>query len=670
MKKKKNTLSFVLIIFACSVCFSQGNQANLEKYWHYRYRLVNYFMSVGGGQGQSLPAGIRNMWNGGRLHFGDTPLYLGWYIGTLATEYKLLSDNGQPLNQTILELHYALAAVERLDFNSDIWYGYSGSVNGHLIRDDVPANFITLHPELNMGNIDNTPGINFGSGEVRGATEIASDWVNSSSPTISNDQIIHLLMGFALVKKFVPNSLNFIDLDGITNITTNPLNKVIFLADKIISWEKSPPNNGNVHWQLVDPNGVEILVEDGGDGRPICLGLADAGELITGTDYHDFQTDVEFKFLWQNQQNLESLRQNTSSIHMALALASIANNWKNGSGDNTTAQGISTQGNYPAGVAIGVGTYPANQQHWDVFYHCLHDVLHNYVNTDFCVMQDMLNLAPYDGPFSHSSSDKAPNGWAASRKFVDAPNRQDNGNYDFRGNYNGLDYMLMHNLYYINENNANNYDIVRDSGPMTVPTDGGDRIYPNYYTIKTQPGLSGRLVVDNLNVFPFGGCKIIGGSRGVLLTSQLTGYNSTINIQPGSFFEVTIDPFDCAIDKSNYIFDPSWYHRYSSNVMQGYEVSSEEKTKFDMVNLSNSIITYPNPVNDYINIEISLKKKSRVLGLLQSSTGQFSNVIIESVLDKGRTLIKHNLSSVAAGIYYLSFYFNDFVVNKKIVITK
>ena len=34
---------------------AQTNQVNLEKYWHYRYRLVNYFLQVDPNAGESLP---------------------------------------------------------------------------------------------------------------------------------------------------------------------------------------------------------------------------------------------------------------------------------------------------------------------------------------------------------------------------------------------------------------------------------------------------------------------------------------------------------------------------------------------------------------------------------------------------------------------------------------
>jgi len=100
--------NFFLLIFVNA----QSNQLNLDKYWHYRYRLVNQFMVVGGGKGQSLPATVRNKYGSGILDWGETPRYMGWYLGVLATEYRLLQNNGQSVERTLTELYYALRAIE------------------------------------------------------------------------------------------------------------------------------------------------------------------------------------------------------------------------------------------------------------------------------------------------------------------------------------------------------------------------------------------------------------------------------------------------------------------------------------------------------------------------------------------------------------------------------
>ncbi len=78
------------------------------KYWYYRDRL-KYFVYPGNNEGNSVLMTKRNSWgqemgnnddyidqyNG--VSWGQTHKINGYYIGMLATEYKLLKDNEQIL---------------------------------------------------------------------------------------------------------------------------------------------------------------------------------------------------------------------------------------------------------------------------------------------------------------------------------------------------------------------------------------------------------------------------------------------------------------------------------------------------------------------------------------------------------------------------------------------
>ena len=52
-------------------------------------------MVVGRHQGESLPSGTRNLWDGNKMKWTDESTQTGYYIGVLATEYELLARNGQ-----------------------------------------------------------------------------------------------------------------------------------------------------------------------------------------------------------------------------------------------------------------------------------------------------------------------------------------------------------------------------------------------------------------------------------------------------------------------------------------------------------------------------------------------------------------------------------------------
>ncbi len=71
MKKQFVAIFFTVINIFCfkdlkAQCSNYNSYSALDTYWHYRYRLINYFMKVGEGTwydygfGQSLPAYIRN----------------------------------------------------------------------------------------------------------------------------------------------------------------------------------------------------------------------------------------------------------------------------------------------------------------------------------------------------------------------------------------------------------------------------------------------------------------------------------------------------------------------------------------------------------------------------------------------------------------------------------
>ena len=60
---KKILFIIVLNLSGC-VIFAQTPYHNMEKYWWYRYRLVNDFMYIGDSMGMSIPAQVRDYPNG------------------------------------------------------------------------------------------------------------------------------------------------------------------------------------------------------------------------------------------------------------------------------------------------------------------------------------------------------------------------------------------------------------------------------------------------------------------------------------------------------------------------------------------------------------------------------------------------------------------------------
>jgi hypothetical protein len=116
----------LLFIFNDQYLFSQITPAqqematNMIKYWYYRDRLKYFVVPATGPivyEGESDIACVRNSWAnsyyGGNLEnldYGQHGKYTGFYIGTLATQYYLLKQNGQDTDaaHTLNELYYSL----------------------------------------------------------------------------------------------------------------------------------------------------------------------------------------------------------------------------------------------------------------------------------------------------------------------------------------------------------------------------------------------------------------------------------------------------------------------------------------------------------------------------------------------------------------------------------
>ncbi|MBS1616323.1 MAG: hypothetical protein JST06_09435 [Bacteroidetes bacterium] len=161
--------------------YAQNGQSmyrNLEKYWWYRYRLVNDFMKTGTGCGESIPMERWEFTCGkgpeceNKAYWGDATQHLGNYINVLAGEWFLLNHSTGQTRRTEEELYDALYAFERLDEKAepswrdyDHYYpgcgqmdlpqgtGNSGDINGFFIRDDVPSlqlppNYVTGFPGM------------------------------------------------------------------------------------------------------------------------------------------------------------------------------------------------------------------------------------------------------------------------------------------------------------------------------------------------------------------------------------------------------------------------------------------------------------------------------------------------------------------------------------------
>jgi len=270
----KYFLTFCLVL-ACYLSYAQITFDEYEKYWYYRHRLTTEFMVQGEAPidcssttpyGYSLPAhstySHRNDDGDYMIYWSDGTTDLGYYLGVLATEYRLLADYGWNTDQTLKELYWAMKALERLDRKSAVPFYNDGTChddygnvgNGYFIRDDVfiepggGSDIFANNPIFDQYKIGNEYDYRSDFKEIKDR-----EWTenNGKINTVTTDQVLHLFEGLLLVKKCTDgvtyNGYNFRQraMDIAHNITQ-------YLSDHrwlVVDEYGHPPGNALNFWE-------------------------------------------------------------------------------------------------------------------------------------------------------------------------------------------------------------------------------------------------------------------------------------------------------------------------------------------------------------------------------------------------------------------------------------
>jgi len=418
----------------------------------------------------------------------DQPrMMMGFYIGMLATEYKLLKDNGQLLSayETLNELNLALDALIRMDkCEDDIpWYYNYETMDGFFIREDIPSimtpemeDYFNQDLDLSISSINQAlvqPGLPtmIKGNHVRSTRRFEAsnsyftqhpgfepDWQNYLSDNsvywdywkrqkfVSQDELVGMLMGLALVVKCVddqPTKDKAIDIGG--KSVSYTLGNGLFSFSQLLDVYGSSSVGGMFSTTyLLMASGGDIcntwmrfpdntLISEGSGGNTYALskGIVYSGRYITSgceSSFPEIFADLPFqkKVIWQLV--LNSLETNvanqTSRNNMAMMSRLLA---VSGLSDYTTQKKL--------------GEY----HKWDVFYLMMRAVLHdgdlrNKNLFNFERLIDQIETAPCCGPYkfyvpSEDGQDENlyPNGWATYLKFQTDVESQ-NGGFNHYGN--------------------------------------------------------------------------------------------------------------------------------------------------------------------------------------------------------------------------------------------
>lgn len=362
---KKIFIVFCTLLFQYSSIAQapEMNFRNLHKYWEYKQQLHDKFVVIdwgGDGMGNYIPGEWRFERSGysmpaasywqysnqewrmrgkglgfgadadirgqlsednnlsedkfGILEWGDGTVFLGHYIGVLATEFALLTQNNQPIqaDRTLEELYLALQAYRRLDITANrveeeraIRNGITcvsegvqfDGFSGWFIREDAHS---TIWQE-------------FDDPEINGAVSdyslrdrnIFHDYDHPmereknalDDVVLSQDQISHLLFGLALAKTYIPTDAT-VRGTNLRNIISNIADGLVFGNPDIKS-----VSGANVHGPVFPCEDRTFTIQDRGTEYWNRIGMLYAHSFITDTPVQIDATLGE-KTAWQEMAKL------------------------------------------------------------------------------------------------------------------------------------------------------------------------------------------------------------------------------------------------------------------------------------------------------------------------------------------------------------------------------
>jgi MYXO-CTERM domain-containing protein len=404
------------LALTASAAHAQTTAQNLTKYHQLRARLLSEFTVVGGAPGQSQPADLRDDGEG-FIKWADSTIRLGWYLGVVATEYHLHQTpahfpGAAPTGPeaTLDEIYYALLALERLDEVADASFPApctaTPALNGFFIRDDVPDGFHSNFPTLST---------------------TYSDFVDPvlTNKEMSQDQVYHVLIGLALVKRFVPSGVS------VNGRELGPW--AVLQARRIIE------HVAKEGWIIKNPACDNRQVNRGPLASGFSAGTRQAIELITDGAYVPAINPAMEK-IWEDARSPDYAVHvaDIDNLHMAMSIAAVGNGWK-----QTTADDLALL---------------AKKPDWPL-YPLLHRALHGDAALGWCRTaadvnaraRVMLDELP-DGAdiASPQPNPPAPHGFTRSNRFMRDKQTAYSGEPGSEGyRFNGLDYLLLHNLYAI-----------------------------------------------------------------------------------------------------------------------------------------------------------------------------------------------------------------------------
>ena len=632
-----------------------------------------------------------------RICWGDANSNMSQYLSVLATELWILKNNGQNYSKTLEELYYAMLALERLDYFSESYLRGSvnnDDINGFSLRDDVSLNFWSKyknHFDAGISHCDGHLVINGGINGIDNGKCISRE-------ENSQDIIEHTMLGLGLISKLLTSSesianlpcvinatiVSYLTNKGIMNTTQQTVDFSLWAKDIVkrnihymqypnltyIMNVFGPIDAALSHWVLYNPvTSLPVAQGSGMDGgvAAISHGIVFAGQAITGenlanySSFGDVNTFSMLNAIFTDDHFRNSMFPNNGDIYTKTDLIRTVACIGNVSTNNATAfdelRQQRDQWNWHDDCAYfnkenKLSTF-LTSEHLPLINLAMHDpdykilrVEDDKYNSETAIYQGLLDTAPYDGPATNcpvtnwtsisrclwpehlgktinqqpdqAEEDKVK---TTSRAYVD---------------FNGLDYMMLHNLYYIafrkediRSLNITTADVDRRTYSQyaktiesTASVVGSDVTYRAKQQIKLQPGFSA-------------------SSTG---NKKFVAYAGT---RPNNY------------DGSIYVMPPS---PQSMSKKKNFSNDNTETSLDDIQSTNINISIYPNPSKGKFEISV-INSGFPVNYRVTNSNGV---VVSRDCIISNNQVI--DISALPKGFYFISFCFNDKTETKKIIL--
>jgi len=625
-------LSVYLVPFSSS--FGQNSYERQIKYWYLRDRLRHFIVpseDPSNDPGTYLIITSRNRnWEDHLDGFTEVADYgqqmsaYGKYIGVLATEYHLLNSWGRYLeaDNTNNELLLALEAYERLDLcEHDLDPALPDALDGFFIRHDVPENTLyQYNPFIIWSDLNVDRGILIEEDQLWDVDGLIREveWVDGGMTPfkewMSQDEACFLLEGLALAYKF-----------GSTEVKANAKLYAHLVLNRMFGFISYGIHMGN--WWIHNHYGIPIPIFEGGNCRSFSFGYAKAA-----TDFFGLPGYVHFpgtEFIWAA---LGQFGTGGSDGHMVAGIAAISKGW---------------------GSATQSGIYKnTDQDGWDYYYLWLYKALWNesgsYYNVDR--IMNRLDEGSCVGPWARNTDEHAVHGWGAPDRWrYNIGNQCVDGQPGGIGIYSGLDYMILLNLFYINNGDG----LTRYRNRITTLLDqdwpqGSVGSVCSPYSIEAFRKV---ISTDHLLNTPLAADVSYKAGESIIL-------NPGFKVEHGAHFHAKPEPIDycttlpinhgsCTTKDSFSTLNQDNKGVSKRDYNDYYEMNYNKSSSGRMINenLGQDVIVYPNPSNEIVYIENVDQFNSY---RLHSSHGE---ILLEGIISSH--IFSIDLSSFQSGIYVL-----------------